>query len=122
MSSVTSDAVTISNLASKILISSSNKNPTMSFNFIVTATITGEDSRPFTGTASVTLTETSGKVIEGVTTDTTSTGTVSFTIRINEMGVLNILATCFALTDAISLRVQKGNLKIDSVDPMVRSI
>ena len=120
MNSVTSGQVTIANLASSVLVSSSNRTPTMSFNFVVTVAIMGEDSRPFTGEAEVALTETSGKVIEGTTTGTTSTGTISFTVRINEVGSFTVEASCFALKDGITLRVQKGNLKIDSVSPVVR--
>lgn len=115
----TGPAVSITNYVYTIELSTSNATPTKNFNFVITALLKGEDERTFTGTTTVSLTETQGEVIGGTTSVSTSSGTAELTIYFTTIGQKYIQATSGTASRTIEVTVPTLTLKITSFTPSV---
>ena len=119
MNSATSNSVTVTNFAYHLSIASNTLTPTEGFDFIITATIKGEDNRLFLGSANVALAESGGTTVLGTSSGTTSTGTLSLTISLNALGNKVIVATCATLTATVAITLVQAKLQIASINPIV---
>ena len=125
MISATSILATVTNYAYTMTASSSNSSPTKNFSFTVTVILSGEDTNTFTGSCTVSLT---GTNLAGTLSDTTSTGTATFSVYITTTGSKTITATCPAsgsspaVTATTTVNVLNQILSFGTITPTVNNI
>lgn len=104
----------------------STTSPTMNFNFVLTATLLGEDGTAFTGSCTVTLTESVGN-LQGELSKSNSGGTATFTVYFNAIVTNRVIkAGCpasgsyLAVSATISISTVALIMKIGAFSPIVR--
>ena len=125
MTSATSSLLTITNYVNSITLSASTTTPTMNFYFTLTASLYGQDSAAYTGSCTVTLTESTSS-LSGTLTASNSAGTATFsTIYFTSVGQKTITATCPAynsysqVTQTIAITVQSLILSITTFTAVI---
>lgn len=117
-------ALTIVNYVYTITLSSTTTTPSVNFSFTITATLKGEDGNAFTGTCTVTLTESTSSLV-GTTSNAITGGTGTFSVYLNSAGAKSIVATCPAsgsspaVTQTISITALTNILKITSFTAVI---
>ena len=125
LASVQTNLFSITNYVHTITLSSSNLSPSVNFDFVITATLKGEDNAAFLNQCVLTLSETTGSTIIGSNSQTTSTGTAGFTIAFGTSGLKSLSCSCPASgsnpqkTGTLDVTVSSLKLKITSISPSV---
>ena len=126
----TSSSLTIANYVHSMTLTSpaSTTSPTMNFNFVLTATLLAEDGTAFTGSCTVTLTESAGN-LQGELSKANSGGTAAFTVYFNAIVTSrSIKAECpasgsyTAVSATISISTVAMIMKIGAFTPIVRNM
>lgn len=106
-------------------LTTSIQTPTVNFSFTLTATLLGEDSQPYTGTCTVSLTE-STSTLTGALSSSNSAGQATFSVYFTSAGANKIItASCPAynsyplVSTTLTLTSLIQLLKIGSFSPVV---
>jgi hypothetical protein len=77
-----------------ISLATTNSTPSANFDFTITASLFGEDSNPFLGTTTCTLSEASATAFSGSSSGQTSNGTLSYYVYFTTIGSMTMNVTC----------------------------
>ena len=87
-------SLNIVNYVYTITLSSTTTTPSANFSFTITALLYGEDGKTFTGSCTVTLTESTSS-LQGTPTNTiATTGSGTFSVYLSSVGAKSVMATC----------------------------
>ena len=117
-------SLTIINYVYTIALQPSIASPCANFDFTVTATLSGEDTNPFTGTITAGISATPS--IAGSTSVSTSTGTAAFIVYFSTSGPKVVTVTVPAtgtspsVTGTLHITALGNTLKIAAPSPVVR--
>lgn len=122
ITSVTS-SLTITSYLYSITLTSSNLTPSVGFSVTITGTLKNEDASSFTGSCSMTLSD-SSSTMSGTTTGSNSGGSVSFSVYFTAVGTKVLSTSCPAsgsfpqVSGSVTLTVSTLILKITSFTPV----
>jgi hypothetical protein len=85
--------VTIKNYVYTITLTGPVSNPSVNFDFSITATLKGEDTNTFLRSCVLTLSEVANN-LGGTLTQAITTGSYTFTVYLKTVGTFNIIGTC----------------------------
>ena len=127
ITSATSSSFTVVNYAYTVTLATSNSSPSVNFAFTITVTIKGEDGNAFTGSCTLSLTESTSS-LGGTTSITTTTGSGTLSVYLTSTGIKTITGTCPlsgsspAVSGTITETVTTEILQITSFTPTVIDI
>lgn len=122
-----SPSITLTTYVSSITLSSVPTSPTADFPFVLTASLLTEETDAYTGSCTVTASE-SSSCLTGDTEKAASSGSAIMTLYCNSVGEKTITVSCPAITgfpavnEDIILTIQQMKLKITETNPTVKFI
>lgn len=121
-----SDSFSVINYVYSMELTSNNTSPSLNFAILLTVTMKGEDNALFTGTCTVTLTESTTSLFGPELAKDITGGTGTFEVYLNSLGTKTIVATCPNTGEGVDdktanaiIEVQANTLKISSLAPTV---
>ena len=124
ITSAQTSSVTIKNYAFTITLTGPGSNPSVNFDFTISATIKGEDGNAFVRSCVLTLSEVANS-LGGTLTQSVSTGSIDFTVYLKTAGTFSIVGTCPAedsspaVTGTVSVTALTLILKITTFSAVI---